>query len=264
MAIAAGIAAFVLLPSTIAFNLRAAIAWDAFALVYLALAFALMMTSTSEALRQRAAKQDDSRVVILAIILLVIAASFLAIAGVLGEARQVEEKFLPVTFATASLCLSWTVTQVVFTLHYAHEYYSPDEGPERLREGLHFPDTGKPDYWDFFYFATSFGARTNLGRVDTHQGTAQASHASCSDFIFLQRGRSGGRRKYRSQPVLSSAANQPRVRTSAVWGKPGTEEKAVAFRFARLDVENLAATANWQRLNPMPPPLEWHPAGTAR
>ena len=165
LAIAAGITAFVLLPSTIAFNLRAAIAWDAFALVYLALAFALMITSTSEVLRQRAAKQDDSRVVILTIILLAIAASFWAIAGVLREARQVEEKFLPVTFATASLCLSWTVTQVVFTLHYAHEYYSPDEGPERLREGLHFPDTGKPDYWDFFYFATSFGAASQTSDV---------------------------------------------------------------------------------------------------
>jgi len=165
LAVAAGIAAFVLLPSTIAFNLRAAIAWDAFALVYLTLAFALMMTSTSEALRQRAAKQDDSRVVILAIILLAISASFWVIAGVLREAKQVEEKFLPVTFATASLCLSWTVTQVVFTLHYAHEYYSPDEGPERLGEGLHFPDTGKPDYWDFFYFATSFGAASQTSDV---------------------------------------------------------------------------------------------------
>jgi uncharacterized membrane protein len=124
-----------------------------------------MMTSTSEALRQRAAKQDDSRVVILAILLLAIAASFWAIAGVLREARQVEAKFLPVTFATASLCLSWTVTQVVFTFHYAHEYYSPDEGAERLTEGLHFQGSGKPDYWDFFYFATSFGAASQTSDV---------------------------------------------------------------------------------------------------
>jgi uncharacterized membrane protein len=165
LAIAAGIATFALSAETIDLNLRAAIAWDAFAVVFLALAFRLMMTSTSETLRQRAAKQDDSRVVIFTILLLAIAASFWAIAGVLKEARQVEAKFLPVTFAIASLCLSWTVTQVVFTFHYAHEYYTPDEGAERLSEGLLFPDTDKPDYWDFFYFATSFGAASQTSDV---------------------------------------------------------------------------------------------------
>jgi uncharacterized membrane protein len=165
LAVAAGIAAFALSPGTIDLNLRAAIAWDAFAVVFLALAFGLMMTSTSETLRQRAAKQDESRVVIFTILLLAIAASFWAIAGVLKEARQVEAKLLPVTFAIASLCLSWTVTQVVFTFHYAHEYYAPDEGAERLSEGLLFPDTDKPDYWDFFYFATSFGAASQTSDV---------------------------------------------------------------------------------------------------
>ena len=93
LAIAADIAAFVLLPSTIAFNLRAAIAWDAFALVYLALAFALMMTSTSEVLRQRAAKQDDSRVVILAIILLAIAASFWLSPACWGKPGRLRRNF---------------------------------------------------------------------------------------------------------------------------------------------------------------------------
>jgi uncharacterized membrane protein len=165
LAIAAGIATFALSPDTIDLNLRAAIAWDAFAVVFLALAFRLMMTSTSETLRQRAAQQDDSKVAIFTILLLAIAASFWAIAGVLKEARQVEAKFLPVTFAIASLCLSWTVTQVVFTFHYAHEYYTPDEGAERLSEGLLFPDTDKPDYWDFFYFATSFGAASQTSDV---------------------------------------------------------------------------------------------------
>jgi uncharacterized membrane protein len=84
---------------------------------------------------------------------------------VLWEARQAEAKILPIAFAAVSLCLSWTVTQIVFTFHYAHEYYSPDEGAERQTEGLHFQGTGEPDYWDFFYFATSFGAASQTSDV---------------------------------------------------------------------------------------------------
>ena len=105
---------------------------------------------------------------ILAIILFAIAASFWATVGVLNEAKQIEAKILPVSLAAATICLSWTVTQVVFTFHYAHEYYRPDEGAERLTEGLNFPGTGKPDYWDFFYFATSFGAASQTSDVSIH------------------------------------------------------------------------------------------------
>ena len=88
-----------------------------------------------------------------------------AVAAVLSEAAQANGKTLYVSLGVASICMSWLVTQVVFTFHYAHEYYTPDEGGERLREGLDFRDSEQPDYWDFFYFATSFGAASQTSDV---------------------------------------------------------------------------------------------------
>ena len=67
--------------------MRGAVAWDLSAAIYLVLAFRVMLTCKGEALRARAARQDDSRMVILVIILLAITASFVAIAGLLAAAK---------------------------------------------------------------------------------------------------------------------------------------------------------------------------------
>ena len=167
-AVIAGAAVYVLLPATLSANVSAAITWDVGAVVYLALGFRAMATCTGKQLRARAAKQDDSRTVILIIVLLAIAASLWAIAGVLGEAKQLASKALHLPLAAATIFLSWTVTQMAFTFHYAHEYYRPDEGEERVAEGLSFPGSSEPDYWDFFYFATSFGAASQTSDVAIH------------------------------------------------------------------------------------------------
>ena len=57
------------------------------------------------------------------------------------------------------------MTQVAFTLHYAHEYYSPDQLSVTGDPALAFPKTTTPDYWDFFYFATSIGAASQTSDV---------------------------------------------------------------------------------------------------
>lgn len=96
----------------------------------------------------------------MSIILLAIAASFAAIAGLIGEAKLLttgnSEKALLAGLAVLTIMTSWGVTQVAFALHYAHDYYRPDEGDEA--GGLIFPGCEDPDYWDFLYFATSIGA----------------------------------------------------------------------------------------------------------
>jgi uncharacterized membrane protein len=50
-------------------------------------------------------------------------------------------------------------------LHYAHEYYRPSGGSGAFAEGLDFRGDPNPDYWDFFYFATSFGAASQTSDV---------------------------------------------------------------------------------------------------
>ncbi len=163
----AAIAALVLLPRGLSTHARAALAWDLGALVYLGLAFRLMLTCSSDVLRLRAARQDDSALVILIIILLAIASSFASIVGLLNEAKTGAHdlKVFSVTLAAATIVLSWTVTQAVFTLHYAHEFYRPSDGQQALAGGLEFRGEGNPDYWDFFYFATSIGAASQTSDV---------------------------------------------------------------------------------------------------
>jgi uncharacterized membrane protein len=161
----AGMAALVVLPTGWPASLRGAVAWDLSAAIYLTLAFRVMLTCQGEIIRARAARQDDSRVVILIIILLAITVSFIAITGLLTAAKTASYKLINLGLAGITILLSWTVTQVAFTLHYAHEYYRPSSGPQAYAEGLDFRGDRTPDYWDFFYFATSFGAASQTSDV---------------------------------------------------------------------------------------------------
>lgn len=161
----AGIAALVLLPRGWPASIREAVAWDLSATMYLSFAFYVMLTCGDNAIRVRAARQDDSRMVILVIVLLAIAVSFIAIVGLLAEAKEASQRVLNLGLAAVTIILAWTLTQVVFTLHYAHEYYRPSAGPNVFAEGLDFPGERNPDYWDFFYFATSFGAASQTSDV---------------------------------------------------------------------------------------------------
>jgi uncharacterized membrane protein len=164
---AVGILALLLLPRSWSSNVREAIAWDLSACIYLVLAFSVMLTCKGDVIRARAARQDDSRVVVLVIILLAILASFVASAGLLVEAKEGPRDFkvLRLALAAVTIIFAWAVTQVVFTLHYAHEFYRPSGGDIGFAQGLAFPADGNPDYWDFFYFATSIGAASQTSDV---------------------------------------------------------------------------------------------------
>ncbi len=167
-AVLAGALALAFLPHGWPREARTALAWDMGGTVYLAFAFSLMLNCGADRIRTRAARRDDSRAVILFIILLAITASFAAIAGLIGEAKapatpQTEKIFLTV-LAAATIMMSWFVTQVVFALHYAHDYYRPDDGG--AVGGLRFPECEDPDYWDFLYFSTSIGATSQTSDVD--------------------------------------------------------------------------------------------------
>ena len=162
----AGVAALVLMPASVKPAVKWALAWDIGGLVYLVLALMLMARHNGETIRTRAKRADDSGFIILAIILVAILASFAAMTGLAGEVKEAPkaEKQFYLALAAATLFISRLVTQIVFTIHYAHHHYkrNPD-GTEGA--ALNFPGDGKPDYWDFFYFATSIGATSQTSDV---------------------------------------------------------------------------------------------------
>ena len=170
IAAAVGVLALSLLPSSLHASVREAMAWCLSGASYLVMTFTVMRQCHSDKIRTRAARQDDSGVVILVLVLLAIFSSFAAIFGLTSAAKAAsnEGKVLFVGLAAATIVISWLVTQVTFTLHYAHEYYAPDHFSEQGAKGINpltFPADTTPDYWDFFYFATSFGAASQTSDV---------------------------------------------------------------------------------------------------
>ena len=62
-----------------------------------------------------------------------------------------------------TIVLSWTFVHVMFSLHYAHEYYDPDRGDP---PGLRFPGKDPaPDYLDFFDVALVIGMSAQVSDV---------------------------------------------------------------------------------------------------
>jgi uncharacterized membrane protein len=173
-AVLAGIVAYFACPTAWPGTVRLSIGWDVGGLIYLIFALHLMATCPVNHIKQIAAEGDDSRIVILALILLSIGASFISIAQLIQHAKQSQvsdlEKTLLAALAIATIIISWCVTQIAFTLHYAHEYYLPHDHGD-AKGGLQFAGGNEPDYWDFLYFATSIGATSQTS------DTAISSHS---------------------------------------------------------------------------------------
>lgn len=149
----------VLLPAGIASHgvTRGLIAWNAGVLLYVVLAATMMIRSSHHHMRHRAQLQDDGKLVILCLVVVAAVASLSAIAGELVVVKEMHgfAKAAHVALAGTTVLSSWTFIQVMFTLHYAHDYYAGvgRGGPP----GLAFPNEAQPDYGDFFYFASVIG-----------------------------------------------------------------------------------------------------------
>lgn len=167
VSIAVALATLYVAPAHLPWSARTVMGWLAGACIYLGLAFYLMSTCSVDAIRLRAAREDETRFVFITIIMLAVATSFSAVVGLIGEGKtQVgATKALFFTLAGAAILASWLVMQVVFTLHYAHDYYWPSATGSSHAGGLAFPGAEEPDYWDFFYFTTSIGATSQTSDI---------------------------------------------------------------------------------------------------
>ncbi len=153
-----------LAPST-----RWLLAWDLAVTVFLAGATWRMAPLSPAELEQRAADQDEGRYVILAFCLVAAGIGMGAMGVELHVAKLLHgaDKGGHVLFAFVTVGLSWLFVHLIFAVHYAHEYYAPDEGAEgtRMREGLRFPGDEPPDYWDFVHFAVVIGVAAQTADV---------------------------------------------------------------------------------------------------
>ena len=144
------------------------VGWDLACIAFMLSVSATMLGNSPDDIRQRAGREDEGRGLILGLVLVAAAASVAAIGAELGIAKadQGLAKLLLVALVVATVALSWLMVQVVFALHYAHEYY--DENPHcdgHDMTGLLFPGEEPPDYWDFVHFAVVIGVAAQTADI---------------------------------------------------------------------------------------------------
>lgn len=159
VAAAAAAATSLLLPPGLAPHLvtRLLVGWNVGTCLYVILAVVMMVSSTHHHIMRRAQLQDDGERVILLMAAITGVASLAAIGGELVVVKEMHglAKAAHVSLAGVTVLSSWAFIQVMFALHYAHEYYAAVGRGEP--GGLAFPQDDQPDYADFFHFAAVIG-----------------------------------------------------------------------------------------------------------
>ena len=143
--------------------------WDAACLSFIGMVIPEMVARDRHQIRAKAATQDEGQGFILGLVIVASAASLWATGAELSLAKSAHdlERAARVGLAFGTVAASWFMVQLIFALHYAHEYYAPDEtaGGEAVAEGLLFPGAEDPDYWDFVHFAVVIGVASQTADV---------------------------------------------------------------------------------------------------
>jgi uncharacterized membrane protein len=160
----------VLGPFGLRWSTCAVLAWDAACLAFMFLVSPEMVRREPAQIRAKAATQDEGQGFILGFIVVAVVASLAAVGAELSLARKAVdgEKAVRVALALATVAASWAMMQLIFALHYAHEYYAPApsaESPDAVAGGLAFPGGEEPDYWDFVHFSVVIGVASQTADI---------------------------------------------------------------------------------------------------
>jgi uncharacterized membrane protein len=113
-------------------------------------------------MRTIAEHSDASRKVLLIVSVVLTVVVFAAMVGELGLRGRLA--LVDRALIVVSVMLAWTFGNAVYTLHYAHLFYSRGaHGNDRA--GLEFPGTPEPVMSDFVYFAFTLGVAVQTSDV---------------------------------------------------------------------------------------------------
>jgi uncharacterized membrane protein len=145
--------------------------WIAFSASFLIFSWIVIFSSHPRGLRNIVSQQDSSRTLIFLFVLFAAFISVFAIIVLLQGVPHSSKKGITyhILLAAAAVFCSWTLIQTLFTLRYAHLFYTyPDQDAHALGKhqgGLVFPGTAIPDYLDFAYFAFVVGMTFQVSDV---------------------------------------------------------------------------------------------------
>ena len=135
-------------------------AFDIAAALFL-LAVSPLLGRKADQMRQQARANDANRTLLLGLTGLVCLVILVAVAS------EMKDQFKPAMIAliVGTLALAWLFSNTVYALHYAHLFYSTDDGGKD-RGGLDFPKCDEPTYWDFIYFSFTLGMTFQTSDVE--------------------------------------------------------------------------------------------------
>jgi len=144
-------------------------AWNAVAVVILALDWATIWTTPQRKIRQIARKQDLSRFLVFLFVVVTAYAALFAVGFLVSVKRsQSGGHFIVHLLLTLlTVIFSWSLVHTVYGLRYAHAFYgdSDEPGVDRHAGGLIFPGDRPPDYFDFAYFSFVVGMTCQVSDV---------------------------------------------------------------------------------------------------
>jgi uncharacterized membrane protein len=147
------------------------VGWDTAAGIYVAWTWKSIWHRDPAATARLALREDPGRATADALLLVASVASVLAVALAItaGRAGGPGAQDLRAGLAVASVALSWTVVQTVFTSHYARLYFSHPAG------GIDFNQQAPPRYSDFAYLAFTVGMTFQVSDTDLQTSALRAA-----------------------------------------------------------------------------------------
>lgn len=166
-----GIVFYFVFPFASDTSTRLLLAWNTGAISFLVMMIVLMISSDDADMQRRAQGTDEGR---FAVLLTSMVAAVASLASVVIELSRVKSASgsdfaFYIGLSVTTIFVSWSFIQVIFTEHYAHEYYmETNDGRRRGNTqgfGLAFPDQRKPDYIDFLYFTVTIGVANQTADI---------------------------------------------------------------------------------------------------
>ncbi len=171
--------AFLVLSNELLWISRLVITWIAFASVMLMLTWPVILQDRESQMERLSKVQDTGNTGIFLLTLAASITSLLAVIVLMGSIKTLPQAEVTrhAALAMAAVGSSWWVVHTVFSLRYAHKFYSDDAGTETVG-GLEFPRQPKPDYMDFAYFSFVVGMTSQVSDV-------QVSSRSMRQLVFV-------------------------------------------------------------------------------
>jgi uncharacterized membrane protein len=149
---------FLLSPSWLTIGPRVVLAWNSGVIVLLGLIAIMMWKTPPHETLSRARHEETSSVVILLATVLAVGGALVGIGYGLPETTGMSERLrdFDIFESVIGVFLAWSVLHVMYSLHYAKQYYAEvsDNDRSAFRKGLVFPgDKDVVDYWDFVYYS---------------------------------------------------------------------------------------------------------------